>query len=544
MRKLAAAAMAVPVLGLLYLPIIARRSAAARIGAILSIVAIVSVGLLSLLPAASRAVAPTATAPLAQARFQDRLLVRHATHQPITIDFSQPMNRTSVQASLTITPVTKVDLAWDADSRSLSVSPATAWSADTYYAIVVAKGARDRDGVALDSPVRAIFVTAPAPEGQISAETTADAKVVTDSAFDLTFDVPVTVDSVRAALTISPAVPGTLAAGDTGDTSSTFTFTPASALAVNATYTISVGGGVVDGSGNEAAPVLPLTFHTVSAPAVVRFRPFAGTTGVDPSAAVSVRFTMPMNTSATAAAFSVTAAGKRVTGSTRWAENDTVLVLTPSSKLPYGAKVVASVSAAARSKAGTPIAAAAQASFTVMAKPTAKSGTTRRTVPISTGGSAVGGAPWYAAETYYLRLMNCTRTGGWVTAGGACGSSAGLATLPRTSAIALDAGISSRVSRPYAKLLADLGILTHFYGGTPGDRLARAGYTNWTWAENIGSPSSVMQGMIDVQRFYQNEAPCRCEHYANLMNPAYDRVGIGVWVTSGRVRIVIDFYHP
>jgi len=28
-----------------------------------------------------------------------------------------------------------------------------------------------------------------------------------------------------------------------------------------------------------------------------------------------------------------------------------------------------------------------------------------------------------------------------------------------------------------------------------------------------------------------------------MMNPAYDRVGIGVWVSGGQIRIVIDFYH-
>ena len=33
-------------------------------------------------------------------------------------------------------------------------------------------------------------------------------------------------------------------------------------------------------------------------------------------------------------------------------------------------------------------------------------------------------------------------------------------------------------------------------------------------------------------------------HYVNLMNSQYDRVGIGVWVSSGRVRLVVDFYHP
>jgi uncharacterized protein YkwD len=33
-------------------------------------------------------------------------------------------------------------------------------------------------------------------------------------------------------------------------------------------------------------------------------------------------------------------------------------------------------------------------------------------------------------------------------------------------------------------------------------------------------------------------------HYVNLMNSAYDRAGIGVWVSGGRVRLVVDFYHP
>ena len=28
--------------------------------------------------------------------------------------------------------------------------------------------------------------------------------------------------------------------------------------------------------------------------------------------------------------------------------------------------------------------------------------------------------PWYAVETYYLRLLNCTRTGGWVLKDGSC----------------------------------------------------------------------------------------------------------------------------
>jgi uncharacterized protein YkwD len=80
--------------------------------------------------------------------------------------------------------------------------------------------------------------------------------------------------------------------------------------------------------------------------------------------------------------------------------------------------------------------------------------------------------------------------------------------------------------------------------GNPGDRLKRAGYRNWDWAENVGCPSGdPYAGMIAVQRYFQNEKPSG-GHYVNLMNAKYDRAGVGVWAYHGRVRVVIDFYHP
>jgi uncharacterized protein YkwD len=146
-------------------------------------------------------------------------------------------------------------------------------------------------------------------------------------------------------------------------------------------------------------------------------------------------------------------------------------------------------------------------------------------------------------EAYYLTLMNCTRTGGIVASNGACLSPGGRAVAP----LWIDSGISANVSRPYAKLLATRGICNHFIGGTPGDRLRRAGYASWTWAENLGCPSmSPRAAMIAIQVFFQSERSWSPVggHYVNLMNPAYDRVGLGMWISSGRVRLVIDFYHP
>jgi uncharacterized protein YkwD len=109
----------------------------------------------------------------------------------------------------------------------------------------------------------------------------------------------------------------------------------------------------------------------------------------------------------------------------------------------------------------------------------------------------------------------------------------------------LDRGISSQVSRPYAKRLAVGNDCSHFIGGGPDDRLRHAGYTNYTWAENIGCRSGgAMNAVLGSHLFFQSEKSYNGGHYVNLMNAKYDRVGIGVWVAGGRVRLVIDFYHP
>ena len=146
-----------------------------------------------------------------------------------------------------------------------------------------------------------------------------------------------------------------------------------------------------------------------------------------------------------------------------------------------------------------------------------------------------------SVETYYLGLMNCTRTGGWVTSTGRCSSPGGRNVAP----LKLSTGISSKVSRPYAKRLAIGNDCSHFIGGNPGDRLRRAGYSSYRWAENIGCRSgSAKAAVLGSHLFFQSEKSYNGGHYRNMMNAAYSHVGIGVWVSGGRVRLVIDFYHP
>jgi uncharacterized protein YkwD len=263
---------------------------------------------------------------------------------------------------------------------------------------------------------------------------------------------------------------------------------------------------------------------------------------VDRTAAISVRFTDTMDRRVTANAFSVTVAGKALGGKITWAEAGTVLVFVPDKPLPYKSKVTATVAATAVSKLGAPIAEATSGTFTVAAKPKQATPAKPPTKPIPrSGGSGAVSAGWYGVETYYLKLMNCTRTGGWVTSSGSCSSPGGR----NVAALTLNAGISTRVSRPYAKLLATRNICDHFVGGTPGDRLRRAGYTSYRWGENLGCRSgNPYNAVLGSHRYFQSEKSYNGGHYVNLMDARFKQVGIGVWVSSGRVRLVVDFYTP
>lgn len=156
-------------------------------------------------------------------------------------------------------------------------------------------------------------------------------------------------------------------------------------------------------------------------------------------------------------------------------------------------------------------------------------------------------APWLAEEAFYLGLINCTRTGGWVQKDGSCvgyGSGKYSAYVPPLKRYW---GISDKVARPYAKLLAVKAKCSHFLDGDPGYRLRRAGYTSWTWGENIGCRdgySSARAAILASHLVFQSERSTNGGHWKNLKNPRFTYVGIGVWRYGTRTRLVTDFYRP
>jgi uncharacterized protein YkwD len=150
---------------------------------------------------------------------------------------------------------------------------------------------------------------------------------------------------------------------------------------------------------------------------------------------------------------------------------------------------------------------------------------------------------WEPEELKYVDLVNCTRTGGWVQSDGTCKGRYSGRYSKYVPPLNYAYRMSLTVARPYAKKLADANVCSHFYGTTPLQRLRAAGYTVTNWAENIGCRTSryAWPAVVASHLFFQSEKSTNGGHWRNIKNPAFGAIGIGVWKTSGRVRLVTDF---
>jgi hypothetical protein len=200
--------------------------------------------------------------------------------------------------------------------------------------------------------------------------------------------------------------------------------------------------------------------------------------------------------------------------------------------LAFGSRSIA-VAVAAATLLASPIAITAQAS----ARPTVRLPSVaplQTTIP----------RPWLSEEKFVWTLTNCTRTGGWVLNDGSCKGYGSGRYSAYVKPVKYAPGFSDMVPRPYARQLALRNICTHFYGGSPIDRIRRAGYTWITnWGENIGcrTSSNVKAAVLASHLFFQSEKSSNGGHWRNIKNPRFTTMGVGVWQSSGRVRLVEDF---
>jgi hypothetical protein len=152
--------------------------------------------------------------------------------------------------------------------------------------------------------------------------------------------------------------------------------------------------------------------------------------------------------------------------------------------------------------------------------------------------------PWYGVEVYYYKLLNCTRTGGWVLSNGSCSRYGSGYYSKYVAPIKLSWPISDYTARPYARGLATKAICSHFAGSDPATRLRADGFVFPTWGENIGCRdgyASAYTAVLASHRVFQAEKSSNGGHWRNMKNPRFKYVGVGVWKYNGRTRLVTDF---
>jgi hypothetical protein len=151
------------------------------------------------------------------------------------------------------------------------------------------------------------------------------------------------------------------------------------------------------------------------------------------------------------------------------------------------------------------------------------------------------------AELLGLRLLNCTRTGGWVRADGTCKGRGTGTFSPYVRPLRLHEGLSAEVAFRWAGELVLADTCGHVLPGKPvlATRLATAGFGGTPYGENVGCSWGGMATrdmVIATHRAMQAEKATHGGHWRNIKERSYRQVGIGVASLDGMTTIVYDFY--
>jgi uncharacterized protein YkwD len=361
--------------------------------------------------------------------------------------------------------------------------------------------------------------------------THAPTKTATDvsatSAVTVSFSAAMDEADVEEHFRISPAVEGDISWDGTD-----LVFTPSERLEPGGRYTISLIGAH-DALGNALGGKANFSFLVRPGAQLTTTQPKLSATGVEP-ANVEMWFSQPMDVDATNEAFSLvdTTTGARVGGRLNWNEAATQLTYTPDSPFGGGRTFKIALGEGARDEEGSPISVAW--SFTtresaVAAEPDRGSTSTRTAAAPAPAPQPVLGPvpPASSLVGYALNQMNAAR------------AAYGFAPL------ALDDGITA-VATAHAWDQVNNGYYSHtgLNGSSLYSRLAAGGVAFSAASENqCHYYGQSAQATLDWchSAFMSEPYPGHWNHIANILNPRWTRVGVGIADNGSRVMITWDF---
>ena len=309
----------------------------------------------------------------------------------VTATFSVAMNPATINTTtftLTgpgTTPVAGV-VTYNASSDTATFTPSRALALSTLYTATITTGAIDEYGIALASNFVWSFTTGDAPclpgppTVVFVTPPTGAAGVCPNTVVTATFSEAINPSTINTT-TFTLTGPGetSLAGSVTHDASSyAATFTPSSALALNALYTATITTGAQDPSGNALASNYVWTFTTSVAactgttpPTVISVTPLAGAVGVCPSTAVTAAFSVAMNPATiNTTTFTLTGPGTTpVAGVVTYSASSDTATYTPSSALAVSTLYTATITTGALDEDGIALASNYVWTFTTASEP-------------------------------------------------------------------------------------------------------------------------------------------------------------------------------
>ena len=306
-----------------------------------------------------------------------------ALNKQIAATFSEAMNPLTITAAnVTVTAPGSVSVPGTIAyvGTTMTFTPTTSLAPDTFFTVTIGTGAKDLAGNSLASSYVWNFTsgaTADTTAPTVSSTTPASnaTGVALNTGISATFSEamnPLTINASSVTLTAPGAVN---VAGTVGEVGTTMTFTPASTLAANTLYTLTITTGATDLAGNPLASDDVWTFTTgatadTTAPTVVSTTPANGTVSVALNSSVAATFSKVMNPSTvTTNDVTVTApGGVRVAGAVNYV--GTTMTFTPATALTANTAFTVTITTGATDLAGNRLASNYVWTFTTARWPT------------------------------------------------------------------------------------------------------------------------------------------------------------------------------
>lgn len=489
-----------------------------------------------------------------------------ASDAEITIPFGIAMDRTSVESSLQLLPNQDFVTSWSDDGTTLTVAPQSRWRTDERYVLVLPASVAAAGGVPIGQAKRFSFTTQGAPsvsdfQVRLASADLPDLAPATDPAASITMSVDAGVEaeasdtvthpptttatdvSAASAITVSFSAPmdradvedhftiTPAAEGEISWEGNDLVFTPSERLEPGGRYTISLIGAH-DARGDALGGKANFSFLVRPGAQLTTTKPQLSASGVEP-ATVEMWFSQPMDVDATNEAFALidTSTGALVGGRLVWNDAATQLTYTPDAPFAGGRTFKVVLGEGARDEEGSPV--SVGWSFTTKEAPVAVQQTDRGTTTTRSEAApaprpAVGPVPPASSLVgYALNQINAAR------------AAYGFAPL------ALDAGITA-VATAHAWDQVNNGYYSHtsLNGMSLHQRLAAGGVGFSAASENqCHYYGKGAQGTLDWchSAFMSEPYPGHPNHIANILNPRWTRVGVGIADNGSRVVITWDF---